>query len=202
MYAGALQDLPFSMDLTRTASPLLARPFEFQMQQPGASMVLRQGNGSSAYMQTPVNLSMPAFSASLLPTASFQSPATRIAAQPEEWSHDDDPIQQFQQLREEYEVPTGQKASSGNRDAPSGRKSAEKAPTVKSTLQAGNGPKKKVPMQCQVLPFTSLCQALCNALCTSNHFLWAGFKIPKDCLTTNLSGAIMLLTAADMGDLA
>ena len=69
----------------------------------------------------------------------------------------DDPVQQLQQLQDNFEGPAERIRSSayraGSGEALAGA-SADRAPTVRSSLQGSSGQKKKVPMQCQVSPAT------------------------------------------------
>lgn len=153
-FQAAFSDMPSSMDHGRAASPM-PKQLDFPVHQQSTHMLAQYGTAphnadvaSPQGMHAPARPAMPVHPGGLLQSSSILGYAI-----PHGFLRQDDPVQQLQQLQDEFEGPAERIRSSayraGSGDGPSGA-SADRAPTVRSSLQGSSGQKKKVPMQCQV----------------------------------------------------
>ncbi|KAK9858841.1 hypothetical protein WJX84_006903 [Apatococcus fuscideae] len=155
------QDMSCSMYHGRIASPLSMRPFDLPFQQQGTQMLgqyvappYEADLAGSLDMHSTVRPGIPPNTSSLLQSSSLLGFAPPASLRHQGMlSPDVNPVQQLQQIQDDLDSPTERIRSSaytaGLGEARAGA-SAERAPTVRSSLQGSSGQKKKVPMHCQV----------------------------------------------------
>ena len=136
---------------------MLLHPFDFPLQQQSTQMLAQyvaapygQDLAGILDMHGTARPGMPPHPSSLLQSSSLLGLAPLASAQHRGLHRHDDPVQQ---LQDGFETPAERIRSStyttGVGEGPAGTV-AEKAPTVRSSLQGSSGQKKKVPMHCQV----------------------------------------------------
>ena len=143
-YQAIAQEVSSSVDIPiqRAVSPLSLRQFSEFPRQPGSRTIAQHAAPSMASL------------GSVDHVQSHVRSATAVAMlQSHHLLQHTDPLQQLQELQEQYSPAAVHQAAPSHR--PRLEKSpvstpAGKAPKVRSSLAGSNGQKKKVPMNCQV----------------------------------------------------